>query len=491
VSPSPSQATAESRPGVLIADDEASIRWVLDRVCQEEALSSTSVGTGAEALAVLRNAAPEVAFLDIRLPDMSGLDVLRVAREERLETLIIVITAQNTMANAIEATKAGAYDYLTKPFELDEVRRLIRRARELRRMTHEIQRLRGELGERYDLVVGKTPAMQEIYKIIGRVASTEATVLIQGETGTGKELIARAIHYHSGRSGAFVAVNCSAIPHDLLESELFGYERGAFTGAFERRLGKLEAPAGGTLFLDEIADMPLDLQTKLLRVLQEREFTRVGGSETIRMDARTIAATNQDLEAAVRARRFREDLFFRLRVVPITVPPLRERRPDIPELIDFFTQKINQELGTHILGLTPEAADALMRHPWPGNVRELENTLMRASVLARGRTIVLDDLALSGARPSGPGAEPPPLEAAIHHYVRELLRDGGTVRPRDLHATVLGTVERPLFAAVLEATGGNQLRAAEILGLNRNTLRKKLTDLGITPKRGPKPDAPD
>jgi two-component system nitrogen regulation response regulator GlnG len=359
----------------------------------------------------------------------------------------------------------------------------------VRRLAREIQRLRGELRERYDLLVGRTPGMQEIYKLIGRVAPTDATVLIQGETGTGKELIARAIHYHSDRPGPFVAVNCSAIPRELLESELFGHERGAFTGAVDRHLGKLELPAGGTLFLDEIGDMPLDLQAKLLRVLQEREFTRLGGREVIRLDARTIAATNQDLEAAVRARRFREDLFFRLRVVPIIVPPLRERRADIPELIDFFVDKINHDLGTAIVGVAADAREALAQHEWPGNVRELENTLMRAAVLARGRTIALDDLAFSGTAHMAVDGDALPLEAAVRRHVRqrlEELRHGG--RPGGVHAALMAAVERPLFEAVLEEAGGNQLRAARILGLNRNTLRKKLTELGVTPKRPAKPD---
>ena len=478
------QVPPTAQPSALVADDEESIRWVLRRVCEEEGLTVETVGTGAEALRILRERRPDVALVDIRLPDMSGLDALLQARTEQIDTPIIIITAQNTMANAIEATKRGAYDYLTKPFELDEVRHLVRRATDMRRMAREIQRLRGELRERYDILVGRTPGMQEIYKLIGRVAPTDATVLIQGETGTGKELIARAIHYHSDRPGPFVAVNCSAIPRELLESELFGHERGAFTGAVERRLGKLELPAGGTLFLDEIGDMPLDLQAKLLRVLQEREFTRLGGRETIRLDARTIAATNQDLEAAVRARRFREDLFFRLRVVPITVPPLRERRADIPELVDFFIDKINRDLGTEILGVAPEAREALVHRPWPGNVRELENTLMRAAVLARGRTITLDDLAFSGAPPLATDGDAPPLDAAVRSHVRHALdelRHGA--RPGNVHALLLAAVERPLFEVVLDEAGGNQLRAARMLGLNRNTLRKKLTELGVVAKR--------
>jgi two-component system nitrogen regulation response regulator GlnG len=423
------------------------------------------------------------------MPDVSGLDVLAKAREEQIDTLIIVMTAQNTMANAIEATKRGAYDYLTKPFDLDQVAVLVDRALELRRLTHDLERLRGELEQRQELVIGRTPAMQEIYKVIGRVAPTDATVLIQGETGTGKELVARTIHHHSDRRGTFVALNCSAIPNELLESELFGYERGAFTGAVERRIGKFESAAGGTLFLDEIADMPLALQAKLLRVLQEREFTRVGGRDAIRADVRIVAATNQDLEGAVRGGRFREDLFFRLNVVRVFVPPLRDRRADISELIDFFIDKVNRELSTSIVGVTDDVRETLMRYSWPGNVRELENTLRRAAVLAKGRTLVGDDFALPGHGPR-PAGEEQPLEEAVRQRLAELLaatHDGGS---GDLYMALISAVERPLIEVVLERAGGNQVKAAQMLGINRNTLRKKIVDLGIQIRRPISPAGP-
>jgi two-component system nitrogen regulation response regulator GlnG len=440
-----------------------------------------TVPSGAEALEALRARSFDLALVDIRMPDVSGLDVLSRARQEGVDTLFIVMTAQNTMANAIEATKRGAYDYLTKPFDLEQVGALITRALSLRRLTRDLERLRGELKQRHELVIGRTPAMQEVYKVIGRVAPTDATVLIQGETGTGKELVANTIHYHSDRRGPFVAINCSAIPNELLESELFGYERGAFTGATERRIGKFEAAASGTLFLDEIADMPLGLQAKVLRVLQEREFTRVGGREPIRADTRIVAATNQDLEGAVRAGRFREDLFFRLNVVRILVPPLRERRADIPELIEFFIDKVNRDLGTHIVGVTDEVRETLMRHHWPGNVRELENTLLRAAVLARGRTLVADDFTLAGqSRP--PDTEMLPLEDAVRQRLGDLL-DAGTDGVQDLYNTLISAVERPLIEVVLERAGGNQVKAADMLGINRNTLRKKITELGIPIRR--------
>ena len=391
------------------------------------------------------------------------------------------------MANAIEAMKRGAFNYLTKPFDLDEVRALVARASEMHELTRTVGRIRTEVGGRYEpgvTLVGTSGAMQEIFKTIGRVAKSDATVLIEGESGTGKELIARAIHFHSPRwSGPFVALNCSAIPRDLLESELFGHERGAFTGASERRVGRFETAGGGTLFLDEVGDMPIELQVKLLRVLQEREFSRVGSTQVLKANARIIAATNQTLERAVREGRFREDLFFRLKVVPITVPPLRDRRGDIPELIRHFLAKINAEMGTGITAIAPDAEDLLVRHPWPGNVRELENCLLRAAVLAPGDTLTAEDLQLSEAAP------PPPLSGSLADTLRSavaaLVHD--PERPaKDLHAAVVAAVERPLIELILEQTGGNQLRAADLLGINRNTLRKKITSLGIAVPRGSK-----
>ncbi len=470
-------------PGnILIADDEESIRWVLERACAKDGHTVHAVASGREALAALRERAYDVALIDIKMPDLSGLDVLTRAREDHVDTLFIIMTAQNTMANAIEATKRGAYDYLTKPFNLDEVELLVGRAMELRHLTRDLERLRGELEQRNELVIGRTSAMQEVYKVIGRVAPTDATVLIQGETGTGKELLAKTIHHHSERRGPFVALNCPGIPTELLESELFGYERGAFTGAVERRIGKFEAAAGGTLLLDEIADMPLALQAKLLRVLQEREFTRVGGRDALRADVRIIAASNQDLEAAVRAGRFRDDLFFRLNVVRLTLPPLRDRRGDIPDLIQFFIDKFNRDLGTAIVGVSDDVRELLMRHTWPGNVRELENALLRAAVLARGRTLVPEDFALAG-QPRQSSAEVLPLEEAVRHRLAELLERDAGVPVGELHATLISAVERPLIEIVLERSGGNQVKAAEMLGINRNTLRKKITELGIEVRR--------
>ena len=362
---------------------------------------------------------------------------------------------------------------------------LAARALEARRLASQLDQPLLAVHGRNEQIIGRSPAMQEVYKTIGRVVKSDATVLIQGESGTGKELIARVIHHYSTRWRApFVAINCSAIPVDLLESEFFGHERGAFTGAVERRSGKFEQASGGTLFLDEVPDMPPALQAKILRVLQEREFTRVGGRETIKADVRIIAATNQDLATAVKEQRFREDLYFRLRVVPITLPPLRQRRDDIPELIPYFIDKINREMGTSVAGVLPAAQALLVQHSWPGNVRELENTLLRAAVLAPGRMLTPADLSLpAAASVLLEDFADLSFEEVVRRKLKAYFQQTTLLEPCDLHAIVIGQVEKPLIELTLEYTGGNQLKAAELLGINRNTLRKKITDLKIVVKK--------
>jgi two-component system nitrogen regulation response regulator GlnG len=472
---------------ILVADDEDSVRWVLVKALEGAGHTVVQAAGGRAALAALTEQTIDLAFVDLRMPDLDGLAVLSRARDAGTTTPIVIVTAQNTMDNAIEAMKRGAYDYVAKPFNIDEVRAVASRALEMSRLSTDLHRLERELRGRFEVgvaIVGNSSAMQEIYKTVGRVANTDATVLIQGESGTGKELLAKVIHYHSARwSGPFVAINCSAIPRELLESELFGHERGAFTGATEQRPGKFELAAGGTVLLDEIADMPLELQAKLLRVLQEREVTRLGGREVVKVDCRIIAATNQSLERAVKQQRFREDLFFRLNVVPVQLPALRERRGDIPELISFFLTKINREMGTAITALSPEARDLLIRHNWPGNVRELENTLVRAAVLAAGPTLMPRDLALATQEPTPPMYGDMSLEEIVRLKLKEYFRQTGDVEPSDLYALIIERIERPLIELTLERTGGNQLQAAAILGINRNTLRKKIAALKITPRR--------
>jgi two-component system, NtrC family, nitrogen regulation response regulator GlnG len=354
----------------------------------------------------------------------------------------------------------------------------------------EINRLKTEVGHHLvgGEIVGRSPTMQEIYKLIGRLVNNDANVLICGESGTGKELVARAIHFKSERWRApFVAVNCSAIPHGLLESELFGHERGAFTGATERRAGKFELSGRGTLFLDEISDMPLELQPKLLRAIQEREFSAVGSSEVRRLQARIIAASNQDLEAAVAARRFREDLYFRLRVIPLFLPPLRERREDIPELVEYFIARAARDMGAKVAAANREAMDLLMNYSWPGNVRELENCVLRAALLAPGNIIRAEDISFGksgnkGHQPEAAGGGS--LDELLTRSIRDYL-DEQSDEAAGVYDAMAAKVERPLIELALERFRGNQVRAARFLGFNRNTLRKKINDLRIVVRKGP------
>jgi two-component system nitrogen regulation response regulator GlnG len=475
-----------SQPLILIADDEELIRRVLADVLGQAGYAVETFASGNDAWRRLQTGAFALAFIDIRMPKLTGLDLLLQAQDAKINTPIIIMTGQTTLTNAVEAIKRGAFDYLPKPFDLDEVRALAARALDARELAANHDLPLPAVHGREDHIIGHSVAMQEIYKTIGRVVKSDATVLIQGESGTGKELIAKIIHHYSPRwRGPFVGINCSAIPVDLLESEFFGHERGAFTGAIERRIGKFEQAAGGTLFLDEIGDMPLALQAKLLRVLQEREFTRIGGRDPLKTDIRVIAATNTDLEEAVREHRFREDLYFRLRVVPITLPPLRQRREDIPELITYFIEKINREMKTSVTGVSAEAEALLEHHPWPGNVRELENVLVRAAVLAPGRMLTPADLSLPPTHPQLPeNFAELSLEEVVRRKLKSYFQQSPPLSLTDLHASIVGQVEKPLIELVLEYTGGNQLKAAELLGINRNTLRKKLTELKITAKKG-------
>ncbi|HKL48844.1 MAG TPA: sigma-54 dependent transcriptional regulator, partial [Desulfuromonadales bacterium] len=371
---------------ILVADDEESIRWVLSKALAKQGFSVDLAEDGDTALEMFLHNTYDMAILDIKMPGISGLDLLARFREENPEVLIIIMTAESSMKNAVEAMKRGAYDYLAKPFDLNDLEGIIIKAQKASKLSEEVHRLKDEIKGHYHIdrtIIGNSRPMQEIYKVLGRVAPSDITVLITGESGTGKELIARAIHYNSPRLGKpFLALNCAAIPRELLESELFGHEKGAFTGATERKAGTFEQAEGGTLFLDEIGDMPLELQAKLLRVLQEKEITRTGGNSTIPVDVRIVAATNQDLQKRVEDNAFREDLFYRLNVVPIDLPPLRKRPEDIAELVNYFITKAADELNAAAQGITDEAMDLLTRYSWPGNVRQLENTIQRAALLS-------------------------------------------------------------------------------------------------------------
>src|SRR3989475_2056301 len=378
---------------ILIADDEDSLRWVLEKGLRQAGYEVTGAKDGAAAIRAVEAEAFDLVFLDVRMPGMDGLAALGKMRERRPDACVGVMTAHGTMETAIQAMQRGAYDYLTKPFDLDEVLLLAQRALEAGRLTQEVTRLKTGMQEvrEFSALIGRHPRMQDVYKTIGRIAGTDVSVLLRGESGTGKELVARAIHHYSRRAGRpFVAVSAAAIPSTLLESEMFGHERGAFTDAKDRRLGKFELAHGGTLYLDEIGDMPVDLQTKLLRALQERTIERVGGHESIAIDVRVLAATNRDLEALMKEGRFREDLYYRLNVVTVNLPPLRERRRDIPLLVEHFLAKHVGELGER--GVAPEALDRLVGYDWPGNVRELENVVQRAMVMATAGVILPEHL---------------------------------------------------------------------------------------------------
>jgi two-component system nitrogen regulation response regulator GlnG len=467
---------------ILIADDEDSLRWVLEKGLKQAAYDVTAVSDGESAVRAFEAEPFDLAFLDVRMPGMDGLTALKRLRELRPDAQVIVMTAHGTMDTAIQAMQKGAYDYLTKPFDLDEVMLLTERALAAARLTEEVIRLKSGLHEVWEFgaLIGRHPRMQDVYKTIGRIAGSDVTVLLRGESGTGKELVARAIHHYSRRAGRpFVAVSCAAIPGTLLESELFGHERGAFTDAKERRLGKLELAHGGTFYLDEVGDMPLDLQTKLLRALQERTIERVGGNESIRIDVRVLAATNRDLDGLMKEGKFREDLYYRLNVVTLNLPPLRERRRDIPLLVEHFLGKYAPDLGER--GVAPEALDRLVGHDWPGNVRELENVVQRAIVMATSGVILPEHLPIGPVSAAASVAVDATLEEIIERKLLDCVRGLCSQASANLYDLMIALVEKPLLRAVLRETAGNQVRAAQILGINRNTLRKKLTEHGIDP----------
>ncbi len=469
--------SAPSPVRVLVADDEPSIRFVLREILEESGCEVDEVGDGDAAFEALASGAFQLAFLDIRMPGQTGLELLERVESTGAGVAIVIITAQNTFDNAVAAMRRGALDYLVKPFGIEEVKTIVGRVLRAQALEREVCALRREAvasAAPGDRLVGRSPALLEIFKSIGRLATRDVSVLITGESGTGKELVARAIHAASPRADRpFVAVNTAAIPRELLESELFGHERGAFTGAVAARAGRFREAAGGTLFLDEVGDMPMDLQAKLLRVLQDGEVTPVGGAAPQVVDLRIIAATHRDLDAAVAAGGFREDLLYRLRVVPLHIPPLRERRDDIPVLAQHFLARYAPQLAGGRRVLTDAALERLLRHAWPGNVRELENALKRALVLSSSEPLGGDDFAFLEARA---GAE---AEQSLEDLVRCEASRGLDAADGEVYRRTIERVERPLIEAALARTDGNQIRAAALLGINRNTLRKKIAQLGI------------
>jgi DNA-binding NtrC family response regulator len=448
-------------PTVLVVDDEESVRESMRRVLRGTC-RVLEAGDAATALETLRRHAVDVVLLDVRLPDAHGVELLGSIRATDDSVEVILVTAVREVRAAVEAMKLGAYDYLTKPFDVDELRTQVGRAVERRALHRALLAFRAERGEAhgFEAIVGGHPSMRRIYELVAQVAPTTTSVLIQGETGTGKELIARAIHHQSPRrENPLVAVNVAAIPETLVESELFGHEKGAFTGALKRRLGRFELAHGGTIFLDEIGSLRLDVQAKLLRVLQEHEVERLGGTQTVKLDIRLLAATNVDLKQAVAAGTFREDLYYRVNVLTIRVPPLRERADDIPLLAAHFVRKYSQKFGRTVQDVSPVALDLLKAYAWPGNVRELENIVERAVALAQGPVLGLQHLPIELAVPDGLPADSPAI-------------------PTDLKTT-LRRFETQLLLRVLESTGWSYGKAADQLGIHRNTLRYRLEALGI------------
>ena len=460
---------------ILLIEDDAGIADSLERVLAAEGYHPAIERRGDHGLARAVSETFNVVITDLRLPGLGGLELVRQLHQARPRLPIILVTAYGTTEVAIQATKLGAYDYLLKPFGIPQLLEVIRRAVDSNRLMSEPVAL-GVDGSR-DALVGRCPAMQNIYKEIGRVASKPVSVLIRGETGTGKELIARALYHHSDRANApFIAINCAAIPETLLESELFGHERGAFTGAEARRIGRFEQADHGTIFLDEIGDMTPGTQVKLMRVLQEKSIQRLGGKETIDVDVRVLAATHRDLESAIHTKQFREDLYYRLSVVVITLPPLRQRREDVPDLVRYFLQKHGPELGNAEPSIHPEAVEFLQAQPWRGNVRELENVVRKALLQAQGYTINLDHvravLNKSEEVTFGPGRP-------FGEYVDELLAAARRGELDNAHSRAMETAERELVTRAIQQAQGNQAKAARWLGISRITMKAKLVQFGL------------
>jgi len=471
---------------LLLIDDETDVQYSFQRIFDSPEIELTTASSGEEALRLLPKVKPDLVIMDIRMGGMNGLETLRRIRQIDSKLLVILMTAYGTTQMAIEAMKLGAYDYLLKPFDVPKLKDLITNALKAARDMRQVVSYQPLLEtEDYESgIVGRSESMQQVFKLIGQLAASDATALITGESGTGKELVARAIYHHSNRSQQpFLAVNCAAIPEQLLESELFGHERGSFTGATMQRVGKFEQCNHGTLFLDEIGDMTPATQTKILRVLQSGTFERVGGNQPIKVDVRIIAATNKPLEQAVAARQFREDLFYRLNVVRIHIPPLRERREDIRLLVNYFLNKFAKDKAGPPRSIAPVVLKALEKYHWPGNVRELENIIRRALVMAKGDAILLTDLPaeINGqAQASGSGSPMPiPVGEAAASDVTNLARQLFQWAKREPKFKIIPAVERELVIQALKETEGNQVHAARLLGITRATLRKRVEKFGI------------
>ena len=470
---------------ILIVDDEQSLVYVLKKLLEDEFVIETA-SDGEEALSYIKNNRYFAIFLDIRIPKINGMEVLAYTRKLNDKPNVIIMTAQNTMVNAIDAMKKGAYDYITKPFELDEILGIIEKIKKNDGLTDK----KFEKSEDFldTLLVGKSKIMQEVFKTIGKLSHNNITVLILGESGTGKELIARAIHLNSVRSDKpFVVVNTPSIPSELLESELFGHEKGSYTGANEKKEGKFISANGGTIFLDEIGDMPLNLQAKLLRAIQEKEIEPVGSNKPVKIDVRIIAATNKNLKSMVKNAKFREDLYYRLNVIEITLPPLRERKSDIPILADFFIKKFSQELNMPEKQLSGDALSLLQSYNFPGNIRELENAIRRCMVMSPSAVLNSDDFIeiLNNGENSlkDKKTETDPFEDIIKRKIKNYIEKVKDTEINDVYKSIMGLTEKIIIEEILNLYNFNQLKVSKLLGINRNTLRKKINEYKIDIKK--------
>lgn len=469
---------------ILIVDDDLSLCHFIKKTLSQKGYEIITCHTGRDATGAVNGQEPNLVLLDNKLPDRTGLDILKEMKQSHPKMPIIIMTAFGTTDTAIEAMRLGAFDYILKPFELEEISELVTKgleANKLMKRAVAIPTLSENL-EDSDQIVGKSKAMQEIYKLIGQVAESDVTVLIRGESGTGKELVARAIYQHSSRKGGpFLAINCAAIPETLLESELFGHEKGAFTGASKRRIGKFEQCNNGTILLDEVGDMSLSTQAKILRVLQEGEFERIGGNETMKVDVRALASTNRKLEELIKEGKFREDLYYRLKIMTIMIPPLRERKEDIQELTEYFFHLYKRQLSTQVSYIDPSIFKRLLIYAWPGNVRELANTIKRGLILAKGDVLTEDEIIFDEGGGVTSFANEEELEKNLNKMLDPLFSDILKLWETGLHSNLLEKVEKFLIEKALTETGWNQVQAARLLGISRNTLRHRIEKYRLSP----------
>ena len=476
---------------ILIVDDEQSLVYVLKKLLEDEFIIDTA-SDGEEALSYIKQNEYFAVFLDIRIPKINGMEILSYTRQLINKPNVIIMTAQNTMVNAIDAMKQGAYDYITKPFELDEILGIIEKIKK----NENLENKKLEKSEDFldTLLVGKSKTMQEVFKTIGKLSHNNVTVLILGESGTGKELVARSIHLNSVRSDKpFIVVNTPSVPSELLESELFGHEKGSYTGANEKKEGKFISANGGTIFLDEIGDMPLNLQAKLLRVIQEKEVEPVGSNKPVKIDVRIIAATNKNLKSMIKNAKFREDLYYRLNVIEITLPPLRERKSDIPILADFFIKKFSEELNIAEKQLSSDALSFLQSYNFPGNIRELENAIRRCMVMSPSSVLNSDDFMeiLNNGEKNlsidkylkDKKTEIDPFEDIIRRKIKNYAEKIKNVEINDVYKSIMGLTEKIVIEEILNLYNFNQLKVSKLLGINRNTLRKKISEYKIDLKK--------